>query len=788
MKYILSLFVAVFSLAINAQVVEVDNERDYQIAKESGVIPVMKTTRPSEKIQFEPGKLDMSKVKQGSSRMGGGGQDECDCIKPVDETYSIAPMSLGSSPGEAPEYRSDDSHTPEIELPFTFCLYGAQYNSCWINNNGNVTFNEGNSGFTASGFPDDALVMVAPFWADVDTRNEESGLVYYKVTDHYMIVYWDAVGYFSSQADKVNSFQLIISDGTDPIIPNGGNVSICYGDMQWTTGSANSGVNGFGGTPATVGANKGDGFNYFQAGRFSVDSNIYDGPVGNDDGINWLDNLIFAFDACTTIDTGNLIPLSPLLTACNLVYLCAGNEITVTFLGPEPEQVLNINWQLANVDAPFVFTLNPPQAGVSTLDIAAPLDIPPGNYDITITASDNGVPAQQVTVFYTLVVIETAGAIDILGNNTICNGESTQLSIIPGYTNIEWSTGSGGNSITVDQPGTYSVEAVLGGCETSGSIEVTAPATAIPVIQGDNSICAGTQTTLTTAQEFVSYQWSNGSTESSTVTGVGSISLTTTDANGCVGTGNFVVSQIVNPDVIPSFLVCDSFEASVTGNDVPGSWSLASGTGLDIIDINETDTDIIAEVYGEYTIVFTHAECNTTDELTVTFLPTPEANLPNVVEVCFGETASIQPISGNFQYIESFVWENDLSTDYIYNFSTPNTFSDSLIFFSYENDCASLSDTVRVRQVLCNIFIPNVFTPNGDGSNNALSFGGITQYSGNTLQVFNRWGDMIFESANYQNNWIPSENEVQDGVYFFILGINRPVGMEYITGEITIMR
>jgi hypothetical protein len=292
MKYILSLFVAAISLTINAQVVEVDNERDYQIAKASGVVPVLKTTKPSEKIQFEPGKLDLSKVKQGSSRMGGGDVDECDCIKPVDDTYSIVPFTNGI----APEYRNDDGSSPEIELPFTFCLYGAQYNSCWINTNGNVTFDDLFGAFSASGFPNTDNVMVGPFWADVDTRNEESGLVYYKVTDHYMIVYWDAVGYFSSQADKVNSFQLIISDGSDPIIPNGGNISFCYGDMKWTTGSASGGTNGFGGTAANVGANKGDGLSYFQAGRFSVDSDIYDGPVGNDDGIDWLDNLIFAFD------------------------------------------------------------------------------------------------------------------------------------------------------------------------------------------------------------------------------------------------------------------------------------------------------------------------------------------------------------------------------------------------------------------------------------------------------------------------------------------------------------
>jgi gliding motility-associated-like protein len=784
MKYVMSLLLASVILVANAQVVEVSNERDYQAAKLSGAFPVLTSRQSTEKIKFEPGKLDLSKVKQGSSRMGGGGQDECDCIKPVDDTYSVVPFTNG----QAPEYRNDDGSSPEIELPFTFCLYGAQYNSCWINTNGNVTFDGAFGTFSASGFPNNQNIMVAPFWADVDIRNPESGLVYYKVTDHYMIVYWDAVGYFNNMADKLNSFQLIISDGSDPIIPNGGTVSFCYGDMEWTTGSASGGVDGFGGTAATVGANRGDGLNFFQAGRFSVPGIIYDGPTGEDDGVSWLDNLIFAFNSCTAVDSGNLIPISPLLTACNIVYLCAGNEVTVTFLGPEPTQLLTIDWVLADPTAPFEFVLNPPEAGVSTLDITAPLGMTPGSYDITITAADNGIPSQQVTIFYTFIVIETAGAIDIQGPTSICSGEPALLSIIPGYTNIQWSNGSAGNSITVEQPGTYTVEAVLGGCETSGTITIDLAETAIPIIQGDNQICSTAQTTLTTTEEFVSYEWSTGSSASSISAGVGTVSVTTTDANGCVGTGNFTITALANPSVVNSFLVCDSFESELTGNDVPGSWTVEPATGLILVNSDQTDTEIIAEAYGEYDLTFTHAECNTTDELTVRFLPSPDVFLPNVAEVCFGEAITIQPNSGNFQYIDSYEWENDGSTDFVYIFSTPRTFIDSLVIFTAQNDCATIRDTVTVKQIICNIIIPNVFTPNGDGENNALSFGGITQYPGNTLQVFNRWGALIFESENYQNNWIPSENEIGDGVYYFVLGINRPGGMEYVTGEVTIIR
>ena len=83
--------------------------------------------------------------------------------------------------------------------------------------------------------------MIAPFWADVDTRGPLSGLVYYKVTPSSLIVIWDHVGYFASQDNLLNTFQLIITDGTDPIVPNG-NTAFCYGEMQFTTGSASGGA------------------------------------------------------------------------------------------------------------------------------------------------------------------------------------------------------------------------------------------------------------------------------------------------------------------------------------------------------------------------------------------------------------------------------------------------------------------------------------------------------------------------------------------------------------------
>ena len=112
--------------------------------------------------------------------------------------------------------------------------------------------------------------MVAPFWADVDTR-EGLGQVWVKKLYPSRKVYlaaWNSVGYYDTKGDKRNTFMVMISDGNDPGMGIGKNICFCYQDMQWTTGTASDGTDGFGGTPATVGANKGDGVAFMGVGRY----------------------------------------------------------------------------------------------------------------------------------------------------------------------------------------------------------------------------------------------------------------------------------------------------------------------------------------------------------------------------------------------------------------------------------------------------------------------------------------------------------------------------------------
>lgn len=159
---------------------------------------------------------------------------------------------------------NDDGSTGEIALPFEIQFFGNTYNSLFLNNNGNITFRSPLSSFTPTAFPGAPQPMIAPYWADVDTRAAGSGVLWYTAPNpNSFIATWDNVGYFGNRDDKLNSFQLILS--RDPATDTFGTFTteFRYEQLQWTTGDFSGGTNGLGGTPAVAGYDDGINANWF---------------------------------------------------------------------------------------------------------------------------------------------------------------------------------------------------------------------------------------------------------------------------------------------------------------------------------------------------------------------------------------------------------------------------------------------------------------------------------------------------------------------------------------------
>ncbi len=156
---------------------------------------------------------------------------------------------------------NDDGSSSELNLPFDINFFGSNYESFWVNNNGNITFGGALGSYTPEPFPLSFFnPMIAPFWGDVDTRCFTCGSVFVGSPNaSTVMVTWNDVGYFSQKSDLTNNFQLLLHDqGAGDF-----DIEFRYDRLEWTTGDASGGSGGLGGTPAQAGFDAGDFVNYF---------------------------------------------------------------------------------------------------------------------------------------------------------------------------------------------------------------------------------------------------------------------------------------------------------------------------------------------------------------------------------------------------------------------------------------------------------------------------------------------------------------------------------------------
>ncbi|WP_375463587.1 autotransporter outer membrane beta-barrel domain-containing protein [uncultured Methylobacterium sp.] len=179
---------------------------------------------------------------------------------------------------------NDDGSSGAVTLPFPVNFFGTSYSQLYVNNNGNVTFGSALSQFTPVGLGAAyrGVPIIAPFFADIDTRDAASGLTAYGTGAYAGTtafgVTWPAVGYFGSHADRTNTFQLILASRSDQ---GTGNFDIYfnYNRIQFETGDASGGANGVGGTSAAAGYSAGTGVDgsYYQLPGSLVNGAFLDG-------------------------------------------------------------------------------------------------------------------------------------------------------------------------------------------------------------------------------------------------------------------------------------------------------------------------------------------------------------------------------------------------------------------------------------------------------------------------------------------------------------------------------
>lgn len=317
---------------------------------------------------------------------------------------------------------------------------------------------------------------------------------------------------------------------------------------------------------------------------------------------------------CTANDTVEVVSFANPVINGNTVF-CSGGYTTLTATGGE-----NYQWSTGATSASI---------NVNTA----------GNYSVTASTSNGCSGSASVTV-----IQNEASEVVVSGNTVICSGIGTSLTASSG-TDYLWSTGETTQSISVNNPGTYSVTVTnSNGCSNSATQTVSLMEQ--PTILGNNHICSGQSTTLS-ASGSGSYAWSNGaSTSFITVNTPGNYTVTVTLPNGCSSsaTVNVSVGTTPTPTILGSTTFCQGQSSTLTANGgVSYAWS-NGGTG----------NSVSVSQSGIYTVTATNAEgCSATANVTVTVNPLPSVNISGNSSFCQGDNVTLTATGAS-----TYVWSN----------------------------------------------------------------------------------------------------------------------------------
>ena len=330
------------------------------------------------------------------------------------------------------------------------------------------------------------------------------------------------------------------------------------------------------------------------------------------------------------------------------------------------------------------------------------------------------------------------------------------------------------------------------GYESNVQVEGTATSN----YNGYNVSCSGDEngTAVATASGGVapySFSWCAGNGQGAQADNLpeGQVCIVVTDALGCVDTGYVELTAptpiLLNPQVTPVSCVGKgdgSIVLHITGGAPEYTFTWSANVG------QNTNPVILLEG-GSYGVTVTDGNgCSVASEIEVPEPDTLRVSMMISDDDGTGTGAVTALVTGGWEPYE-YIWSNgEFGASFIDNLNSGEyvvEVTDSLGCTAYGKAFVSdLSiDCLEYREII---------TPEGDGKNERLVINCLLQYLRNHLSIYNRWGQLVYETDNYQNDWegtTSSGAEVPEGAYFFILEYVDVDGTtKQMKGHVTVLR
>jgi len=400
-------------------------------------------------------------------------------------------------------------------------------------------------------------------------------------------------------------------------------------------------------------------------------------------------------------------------------------------------------------------------------------------------------------------------------DSTLCVGESLTIDAGNAGYIYHWSTGATTQTISVTTTGNYWVIVNQGLCAANDTAIINFIPPPVVNLGNDTMVCSPHPVTLNAGNNGNTYFWSSGQQSQSITVNTPGIYWVLVNNGSCTRTDSITISVVTPPVLTPNFVAdttrgCNPLTINFTNNSSGGTayiWNYGDSSSLGS-STNETHTYTDSGLFTVTLIMIndTSTVCGTYKD---TLIQTRYIAVADPVHVTGNFIAS--PLSGCTPLVVNITNTSINGTDFLWNLGNNSIFNSdtshiqtayidagtytiTLIASSPNARCYNPPDTMNIQITVdtCNLYVPNTFSPNGDGKNEFFHLA-AEGYGGYHLIIFNRWGQKVFESNDTQNLWNGkidnTGGDCPDGTYYYIFNAIDPNHQPYADhGFLTLIR
>jgi gliding motility-associated-like protein len=445
---------------------------------------------------------------------------------------------------------------------------------------------------------------------------------------------------------------------------------------------------------------------------------------------------------------------------------------------------------------------------------------PAGTYKLQVTDDSQCGPVYSADA----IIPETNGITmdesKVQITNALCGGTGSITGIqVTGASSYKWTDANNHTLITTTPdvgalaPGSYTLTATNSyGCSKSSAVYIISQPTSFPwpdytatYTKACNLLNNG-GVSVATDNLVVSARWvdaqgttvGTGSTLSNVLAGTYQLYLT--DHNGCEKLYNSYTIDQYPEFTVASYAAIAADECGLHNGSV-GATTIAGGIPPYTYTWHDTNnkalgtTNILTNLTaGTYILNVTDNGCGDVD---ITYIVPEQTSVPDApsvspVQLCSSGsgvlTVNNPSASTTYRLYASQSGGQPVDEQKGGRFTINIANSTSYYVSEIDGTCESSRAEIPVTVGVGSTDITNAFTPNGDGINDYWQIKNIQNYASATVQVFNRYGQLLFESKGYARPWDGTYNgqKLPAGVYYYIINLNTRCNI--LSGSLTLIR